>query len=191
MSKSVYIDIDGVLYDLCGAIKVVLASRGITFYPENVSSWNFDGDIGCKKADVYSTFKDKSIYAGKHLYDGVVDSLQRLRNAGYRTVGYSSCVDNIDIFELRKKLFNVLGLEGEPHMSDGSGSKPYIDDEDCVAIFDDCIGIHEMWLSNNFKGYQYLISQPYTKEYNNPSLIKVASFNDAVDDFLTKEVLLV
>ena len=62
MKKRVLLDIDGVVLNLVEGVRILLERDGITFYPENVVSYNFNGDIGCEKTKVYAKFNDPELY---------------------------------------------------------------------------------------------------------------------------------
>ena len=58
MSKLVLLDIDGVIVDMLEGIHRVLFEEGVTFFPENVETYNFHGDIGCPRTKVFETFSN-------------------------------------------------------------------------------------------------------------------------------------
>ena len=186
MSRTVLCDFDGVILDLCGAVKKLLAKRGIEFKPENVIKYNFSGDIGCSRADVFSTFKGFDLYKIQRPYEGAIEALCRLRN--YVLVdGWTSVASN------EKKQIEYRSFLVE-HYCDGGcayvGEKPIIVDKPIDAVFEDCLENLERW--SNVEGVKlFLIDQPYNQEVHNPEysslfpkLIRCENFADAVDKYI-------
>ena len=58
----VCIDIDGTILDLCKGMEKYLKEKGVTFFPENMSEYDFGGDIGCPKEVCFQAFQDPKFW---------------------------------------------------------------------------------------------------------------------------------
>lgn len=102
MKKRVLLDIDGVVLNLVEGVRILLERDGITFYPENVVSYNFNGDIGCEKTKVYAKFNDPELYKVMPFMDSskeAVDLLKRHCNVYV----YTAATNNPEVIKMRKQ----------------------------------------------------------------------------------------
>ena len=168
----ILVDFDGVLIDMLKSLKVCLAKRGISFIPENVETYAFDGDIGCSKEVVYDCLKSKPLFSNLYWYDGAVTSLFRLKEK--HDVWAYTCA-NENVAGLRQSVIDMLGLEGECYVG---FDKPYIGDAD-VLIEDDpnrC----QTWLDNGTGALIILVDQPYNRNFDDDSVVRVKNIKEAV-----------
>ena len=178
------VDIDGTIVNTCGALKTYLAQFGKNFKPENVITYNFDGDIGVSKSDIFSAFKEPDLYKYLTLYDGVVSSLDELKKY-CRVIAYTSMPDINNLQHKRKELCEWLGFDS---VLIYDNNKPVL--SGINVLFDDCLDVHDSWAScSNTR--QYLINQTYNQKINNvyrsslwEKVIRVENFSDAVTDYI-------
>ena len=183
--KFVCVDVDGTLLDFQGALKSYFSDKGIDYKSEKVTSYNFDGKIGCKKKDVYAAINETEFY--KHLkeFNNAITALDKLQDAEVTTLAYTASVVNSEIYKKKCCFINRHHMPGIPYI----GKKPVI--KDAAALFDDCLEIHKEWIEQGYEGKLYLIDAPYNRECNNKNIdiqwekiIRCDSFADAVNDFL-------
>lgn len=158
MSKLVLLDIDGVIVDMLEGIHRVLFEDGITFFPENVETYNFHGDIGCPRIKVFETFSNVKTFEYAPLYPNVVPWLKKLCCC-MRVEPYTLVKEQPEIIENRKSLLKSLGLDPIVYTS---GTKPYRPDVD--FLFEDCLETCAEWLKNGFTGEIFLIDHTYNRD---------------------------
>ena len=178
------VDIDGTIVNMIGALQKYLSRDGKNFKPENVLTYDFNGDIGVSKSDVFSAFKDPDLYKFQSLYQGVVASLDDLKRY-CRVIAYTSMPDINNLQHKRKELCDWLSFDS---VLIYEGEKPVIEGID--VLFDDNLKVHEDWLiSTNTR--QYLISQTYNQKTTDnigssvwEKVIRAENFSDAVVDYI-------
>lgn len=183
--RKVCLDIDGVVLNLLEGLKIYLSKQNITFYPENVITYNFGGNIGCSKGVIYNAFQDIDFYRNIPFINGSVEAIDRLKQKVI-VQAYTTVVDIPEIYQLRSSLCKELGLEGVPYL----GNKPVVSDAD--AVFDDCLGVHKDWIKDNSSAKQYLIDAPYNQKIKENELsfphwnnvIRCKNLSEAVDLYL-------
>lgn len=183
--KKVCLDIDGVVLNLLEGLKIYLSKKGITFYPENVITYNFGGDIGCDKKVIYKAFSDVNFYSNLEFFDGAVEAIKKLRSKVIIQT-YTTVSDIPEIYALRENLCKSLGLVGLPFTK----NKPVINDID--AVFDDCLSVHKDWIENNSSAKLYLIDASYNQKVKEnessfhywADITRCKNLNEAVDLYL-------
>lgn len=178
------IDIDGTIADTLDALKGYFEHCGEIFKPENVETYNFGGDIGIEKEQVYSALVDEELYERLKPYDGVLSAINRLK--GYhKVVAYTSMPSWGTLQAKRLEFCKQFGFDD---ILIFSGTKPIIDD--VAVLFDDCLEVHELW-SKEPQVRQYLINQSYNQEINfekfcslKDKLFRAKNFCKAVDDYI-------
>ena len=177
-----YVDIDGVLLDLVGSVKEILVSKGIDFFPEKIESYNFDGNIGCKKSDIFKCLSDVETFKSAKFYSGALDALERL-SSRYTVKPFTKSSSNSELIKERMSLLDLLELEQIVFV--GNKLTP-LGDENAV-IFEDCYENIIKCINDGFRGRIYLISHPWNKNCdisNYPNVIRSDSFLDAVNHLL-------
>lgn len=178
------VDIDGTIVNTCNALKTYLAQFGKNFKPENVITYGFDGDIGVSKSDIFSALKEPELYKHLTLYDGVVYSLDELKNY-CRVIAYTSMPNINNLQHKRKELCEWLGFDDILIYDDNKPALPNID-----VIFDDCLDVHESWVDYT-NTRQYLINQSYNQKIIGDcrsslwkKVIRSENFCEAVSDYI-------
>lgn len=180
----VLVDLDGTILDLCSAIKVQLAKKGITFIPENVVSYSFAGNIGCKRKEVFKTFSDVNTYRLQKPYKGAVEALKKLSSV-VEVEPYTKIKAQANLFSYRKHQIEEVGMHGNPIIAE----KKTVIEGDYVAVFDDCIGVLEEWVDRE-DVFLFLIDQPYnrnimyTRLFARRNFFRCKDFNEAVELFI-------
>ena len=174
----VCVDCDGVLLNMLEAIKEYLEKRGKPFYPNNVIRYNFEGDIGCKKSDVFNSLYDIELYKTQELYSNAMLALNKLFYSSIDVRAYTSSVNVKSIINYKACMFNRKYMMSRIKEAD--------------ALFDDCLGVHKDWIDAGYKGTLYLIDAPYNSEKHNKDfpyfnrVIRCKDFNDAVNKYVEK-----
>ena len=185
--KVVALDIDNVVIDFSARIQEYLAKQGITFKPEKVERYDFTGEIGCSKEDVYNSFHNVDFYDDLPYTEGAKEAIQKLKDNNIEVVGYTGAVNVSEIVESRSKLLRDLGLSGSVYI----GEKPVLNDFD--ALFEDSLEVIVRWQKAKSKTKLYLINKPYNQVSFNEhigidwsKLQRVDNLLSAVDNFLEK-----
>ena len=181
MEQYACVDVDGVLLNLCGALKPYLKrTRGIDFNPNVVRKYNFEG-CGVDTKIIYSCFNEPEFFDELEFFDGAVDALKKLQQI-IKTKAYTASQNIEEIYTKRDKLCETLGLEGKSYPS---GRKPI--DLQAIALFDDCLAVHKQWLEAGSQAYHFLIDAPYNQQTNEnldwSKIIRCKNFEDAVSRF--------
>ena len=184
MVEYVCVDVDGVLLNLCGALKPYLKrTRGIDFDPSKVKKYNYH-NCGVDHKIIYSCFNEPEFFDELKPFDGAFEALKKLQQI-IKTKAYTASQDIEEIYTKRDKLCETLGLEGKSYPS---GMKPT--DLQAVALFDDCLAVHKQWLSEGSQAYHFLIDAPYNQQTNEnfssldwSRIIRCKNFEDAVSKF--------
>lgn len=178
--QSVLVDFDGVIIDLLGSVSKILSERGISFNENNITSYKFDGNIGCDKQIVYALFNDVDTFKRAIPYTDALEALSKLKL--YANVNpFTSVADNAEIIEYRSGLINLLGFNGTidtPFV----GQKPLLSGYN--AVFEDDPYIAEAYSNSGVK--TYLIDHTYNRDVNNENIVRCRNFSDAVSKYLSK-----
>lgn len=185
MKKRVLLDIDGVVLNLVEGVRILLERDGITFYPENVVTYNFNGDIGCEKTKVYAKFNDPELYKVMPFMDSSKEAVDLLKRHCDVYV-YTAATNNPEVIKMRKQFINKLGLKGQVYID----RKPVLDGFD--ALFDDCLGVHKTWIEDGANIKHFLINATYNQKIEaNASydqiwdqLIRCDNLMDAVQKYI-------
>lgn len=177
-----YVDIDGVLLDLIGSVKEILDSKGIDFFPEKIESYNFNGDIGCKKSEIYKCLNDVETFKSAKFYSGALDALEKL-SSKYTVKPFTKSSSKSELINERMSLLNLLELEQIVFV--GNKLTPLSNEND--VMFEDCYENIVKCINDGFRGRIYLINHPWNKNcdisgYSN--VIRSDSFSDAVNHLL-------
>lgn len=179
----ILVDLHGVVLDMQSALKGYFAVRGQQYHPENVISYDFDGDIGVEKSEIYKAFSDIALYDYIILYPDVEKAFALLRTRCTPQL-YSTSVDDPLIMEKTLKDISSLGLSGNLVV----GRKTVVPDAD--VLFEDCAAIHRQWADYGFTGLQYIIDRPYNKPKESDVLlnntIRVKSLYEGVLDMFQR-----
>lgn len=178
--QSVLVDFDGVIINLLGSVTEILAERGITFDENKVTSYKFDGDIGCEKKLIYALFNDVDTFKRAIPYNGAISALIRLKQ--HVDVHPFTCVaDNEEIFTCRTKLIKDLGFNSHVTTPYVGLNKPIMNGYD--AIFED-----DPIMAGEYAkiGTQvYLIDHTYNRCLDFNNYIRCGNFVDAVNKYLS------
>lgn len=177
-----YVDIDGTVNDICGAIKIYLAKQGKTFFPENITQYDFVGDIGVDRDEVFKALNTKEVYEIINLYDNAIKGINLLKEE-CKVIAYTKTPKKF--IRIREDMCRWMGFddtfitpeEKYPH-------------DNISVVFDDNLNVHERWLSKS-DTVQYLINQPYNQEIHNDyesslwnKVIRVENFYEGVVHYL-------
>lgn len=184
----VLVDLDGVLVDFLSSVKSYLNKSDKDLIIENITRYNFKGDIGCERADVFEAMGRFEVFRNAGYYAGALASLERLQDVS-DTYGYTLIPSNLFIMGHRTKQLFDLGLSGEPLLANKDGRKGVVSG-DWDAVFDDSIEVLQDWLDvPNVK--LFLIDHTYNREVNYPEcssvfkrVIRCKDFNEAVDKYI-------
>lgn len=178
----VCVDFDGVLVDFLGALKRSLAKKGLNYIIENTETYDFDGEIGVSKSDIYKEMHKPDMYNDIEFFEGAFEALNELKS--YETVKpYTGSVNNKKIADIRNNLIKKLDLDGRAYVN---SSKPII--KDANAIFEDDLDKLIEYIENDYKGFLFLIKHSYnnfnkdTIQYKD-KIIVCNNFVDAVDKY--------
>lgn len=185
MEKYVCVDVDGVLLNLLGALKKYLKEvKNIELDINKVTNYNFKG-CGIDRNIIYECFKEPEFFDSLEFFEGAVESLKKLQQI-IKTKAYTASQNIEKIYTKRDKLCETLGLEGKSY---SSGMKPT--DLQAIALFDDCLAVHEQWLREGSQAYLFLIDATYNRQTNENKfsldwsrIIRCKNFADAVDKFM-------
>ena len=175
--RRVLLDFDGVIVDMLGSLQRTLSAEGISFNPEGVETYDFHGSIGCDRQKVYDCLDHRAVYAGAQFYNGVEDSLEKLKNHA-EVYCYSSVVPNPFVMLVRQHLIKDIGIKGDLYV----GEKPVLDGYD--ALFEDCPEVVERYRGRTDV---YLIDHTYNKNVQTGNGIeRFSTFVEAVESFCSK-----
>lgn len=172
-------DVDGVLIDMMRSLKVCLANKGITFYPENVETYGFDGDIGCSKDVVYDCLQSKTLFNNLFWIDGAYTALVRLMKNN--DVFAYTCA-NENVIHLRQSMCDYIGLEGQVYEG---FNKPVIMDAD--VVIDDSPKVCLKWLNEKPDTLIFLVDQTYNRDVKEDGIIRVKHIRE-VEKYLKNMV---
>lgn len=181
MRRKVLVDMDGVCLDLLSALKQNLPD----FIPENVDTYDFQGDIGVDRKEVYCMLSRLVLFNAEKPYDGAKDACRRLIEVA-DAYAYTLVPPNPMIITTRNMQIAELGLLGS-----ASVAKKEVCDGYC-AIFEDNVDVLLDFAKRDDKMLLYLVKH----RYNRPELydssvpyerfICCDSFSDCVDDFIRR-----
>lgn len=194
----VLVDIDGTMVDIYENVRIRLAKKGIDFHPEGIKEYNFIGDIGCKRQDVFTVLYERETYENMPFYKDAEKALVALGMSCF-VCAYTSSMNLPSIMQERKRLitnmpfdeiFYFPGREKNTVLSDADKSSmrnPRILDDAAFkvnAVFDDYPKIIRMWKDS---AHCFVTKQPYN--HNMPELedgtaVCAGSFYDNVKFFL-------
>lgn len=182
----VYCDIDGVILNFTDGIKKYLKqTKGVDFYPENITTYSFDGNIGCDRQLIFDCFDKPEVYELADLYEGIDKELMRKFAEYYDVHCYTTVVKNKEVYRRRYELCRSLSMVGYPFWQT---RKPVLSDAENgreTILIEDCLGVIEDWYVSGSKATFYLIDRPYnriTEDNKNKEvwkrIIRVKSFAD-------------
>lgn len=159
--KKVLLDFDGVVYDMLDALKTVLAKQNIQFNPQNMTSYNFDGDIGCNKQDIYKQFSNVAVFKAQRMYPLAETAVYMLKSI-VNVEAYTGTSKNELIIKERQRQIDKLGVVGTPlTYEDASiGNKKALIGYD--ALFEDSVQTMKNWFDTDTK--LFLIKHNYNIE---------------------------
>ena len=193
----ILVDYDGVVVNTNQRMKEYLDKSGYSFYPENVTRYDYSGKIGVCRSIVYNCFSQPDFYLGDwKYYDGAISALRLLSNVDDEVKIWTqilSCNKNVQTNRC-KKLYELQELCPElcnPDITLGTGRKPIY--ARVSAIFDDCLDNLQMYVTAGVKTKLFLIDQPYNKEENNKGysfgkFIRVKSLLEGAEMYLNEAV---
>ena len=159
----VCIDIDGTILDLCKGMEKYLKEKGVTFFPENMSEYDFGGDIGCPKEVCFQAFQDPKFWKTETEFP--ISDLKSvgnmLKDEGYNPYVYTLLNYGEDVRRVREKYLKSSGIE---EYCIFNGEKPVF--VNASALFEDYLENIRRWIDAGFEGKVYLVNQPYNQEYN-------------------------
>lgn len=189
--KNVLVDLDGVMVDMCGAVKEFLNRRGKDLIIENITKYNFSGDIGCDRSDVFEALNRVETFQLAKYYEGAVDALKRLQTVA-NTTAYTGVPASLFIIAHRNQQIRELHLNGEALFGKKgftTGSKGVVEGS-WDAVFEDSLDTLKAW-ENEHDVKLFLINHSYNSELNNPEysslwerVIRCENFADAVDKYI-------
>ena len=180
LKPKVYVDIDNVVLDLQEGVRLVLLEQGISFYPEALIDYNYNGAIGCDKRLVFESFKNPEIYKRAPLFSGVEESLQVLRQ--YADVyAWTQITPLPELWKMREHLCKSLGLHPLIY---AYPSEPKPIDSTVSAVFEDSIANLEKWRDTPTD--LYLVQQPYNVRCFDRRFIKVFNLQDGINRFINR-----
>lgn len=176
--EKVLVDIDGVIVNLMEGLRQVLSEKGITFNIEGIDTYNFKGNIGCDRSEVFAAMEDVRTFEKSPMYEGALEALEKLKTI--TIVEAYTKVSNSEIYNHRNEFIKNYGLTGMPYI----GDKPIIDN--VSSVFEDCQSNLEKWIDTDAD--LYLIDyHNYNKNISNKlanRIIYCKSFSEAVDKFI-------
>lgn len=189
---TVCVDVDGVILDWDGSVQKYLAEKGIEFHPEKMTSYQYHGDIGCDRKEIYKSFDDCRLY--KILYDnpypGAIDAVRGLgRHVNMQM--YTGSKNHPEFRALRQIFCEELGMTGTVcPIENGKTFKAPV--EGAYAVFEDCPSVIKLWIDGGYQAHIYMISHPYNQKENleDPSILEYENltvcrnFEEAVYFFL-------
>lgn len=176
----VCVDVDGVLLDLQSHLSLWLKNEyGVNFNPDELKYYSYRrNDLGFDSKLIYDTLKNEEFYRHIDFFPDALDALKELQSF-IHTKAYTGSVAVPSVLDIRRSLCEKLGLYGEPFY----GLKKTTD-FGAVALFDDCLEVHEQWLMDDAKTTFFLIDAPYNRECEfEDSIIRCSSFAEAVTKF--------
>lgn len=180
----VCVDLHGVTLDMLGALQVYLKDKyGVDFYPERVTDYDFDCDIGCDRSLVFAAFKDHELHKLIKPYDRALEAIALLKTRCYPQA-YTSVQNEAAIIVGTNSFCRNAGLAGQAIV----GKKPVI--YDAVALFEDNVGVHRQWHEAGFRGLRYMVDRPYNAPKRDEPMwsrvIHVKSLYDGVVDLFKR-----
>lgn len=165
------LDMDGVCYDILSAIKI----RNKRFNPNGVEKYNFSGNIGISREEVFRYLKEPKTFELEKLYEGVEVGIRKLKQVT-DVIAYTSVPDSC--YDIRFRQITNLGLVGHVFNAD----KPVI--SYCTGILDDNPAELDKYLGTGAK--LFLQDRVYNQVENNPEYdfskyIRVNSIEEVVE----------
>ncbi len=185
--RKVCVDVDNTILAFHDGLKIFLAEKGVTFYPEKCIDYDFNGEVGCDKSIIFDSLKDPRLYELLPFLEDA-EAAVRLLTEHCDVQAYTCPHANPEIFRQRTAFVESLGMT--PNVF--AGKKPVFEDVD--ALFDDCVGVHKTWMRANSRAKLYLINSynNLVREENKDDpiwerVIRCDSLMDAVRKYLNLE----
>lgn len=138
LTKSVLLDIDGVIFNIMLGAKRYLKTLGYDIDLTKITDYKLSGNIGCDKSIIYSLFDTNKPYLYGSYYPDVVEYINRLK-AHYIVEAYTGVTSDVS-YCMRRKQLKVLGMSGGYIFR---GNKPILNSYDIVI--DDSIYVLNDW----------------------------------------------
>lgn len=169
--RRVLVDLDGVVVDMLSAIKKFIPS----FKPENVTSYSFDGDIGCDKKEVFDLMKSHEVFEAQGYYEGALEAMQSLKKY-VKVVPYTLLPVNAYIAMARERQLRELGLPVSVYFGKKSSPAGY------DAVFEDN---YSQLIQFDDSTKLFMINHTYNMaEDCRGRIIRCENFPDAVKKYL-------
>lgn len=185
--SKVCLDMHGVVFDVLNALRAYIFAKDhkSLFNSSEVTDYDFHGDIGVSREDVFAALKDPTFYGQEFLHTyAMADFAVKYLSKFFAVQVYTGDDGNPGITDIMQDRIKELGLTGEVI----HGRKPVI--YDACALFDDNVAVHRQWFEAGYQGLQYLIDQPYNQPKRNErvwgKVIRVSSLFDGVIDLLKR-----
>lgn len=170
----VLMDFDGVLLDSLGTLEYLIPG----FDSSQVDTYDFQGNIGVPREEVFKTLYSRRYYESVRPYNETKEALDILRGAGITAIPYTEVPPNPILMTIRNHTITELGMKGSVHVKTKHG-KPLVDG--VVAVFEDSPANLERWLGRD-NVRLYLIDHTYNRDTN--SYIRCKNIKEAVERFL-------
>ena len=181
LQKSVALDVDGVILNILACLRLELLKNGYTFYPEKVTDYDFNCDMGCERNVVFDYLKNVETFKHRAVYDGVPVAISYLKKKGFDLIGWTSMdVKYTALISERVSFMNTFGITC--HISPTNVDKSFNAVRDTVAVFEDSPSVIQNLLKNNYAGTIYLVDHPYNKcvECDGKKVIRVRDLFEGV-----------
>lgn len=192
-TKTVVIDMDGVLLDVHPLLEKLLCEKGYKFSMQNVLTYDFNKSLknppaslvslgfgkktnylGIKRDDIYSLFNSPSLFMDSPFYAKAILRLKELcKTRGVHVIIWTEA--NNDRVKNTKKcmLESVLaGYDYEFYCSVGESKKAV---EDADYVIDDSPFALDLYRSSKCK--KFLVDKPYNKAKYNDKNVSYTGFN--------------
>ena len=163
MQKSIALDVDGVILNTLACLRLELLKNGYTFYPEKVTDYDFNCDMGCDRDVVFDYLKNVETFKHRAVYDGVPVAISYLKKKGFDLIGWTSMdVKYTALVSERVSFMNTFGITC--HISPTNTEKSFNAVKDTIAVFEDSPKSVEHLLNNGYAGRIYLVNHPYNQD---------------------------
>lgn len=182
----VLVDIDGVIVDFQEGVRRVLKEKGILFRPEWQTTYNYDGNICCKKEQIYSEFRNPELYLQSPFTEKALEALNILSQYA-NAIAYTKVVKDKNIFAIRREFCSRMNFQGYYIYY---GINKDIPEENIDAVIDDCPDVIQMWADKKQNTQRYIIKAPYNKTFCDTTDAYVAdNFYDSVYQYVHNTAL--
>lgn len=193
----ILVDYDNTVVDTNQRVKEYLDEQGYSFYPENITRYDYSGKIGVCRSRVYNCFSQPDFYLGDwKYYDGAVSALRLLSSVDDEVKIWTQIQSRDKKVQANRvsKLYELKELCPElcnPDVTIDAGRKPIY--ARVSAVFDDCLDNLQMYAVAGVKTKLFLIDQPYNKEENNKGyafgkFIRVKSLLEGAEMYLNEAI---